>query len=94
MMRIRSLGINLLAAKNRSRSDLVTEMPAPIVADALSCSYQITAKCAALAADPYSRYADVLALENLQNFEKPFGISAVDSPTQRSPMGDSFGTIT
>jgi hypothetical protein len=87
METIRSLGINLLAAKNRSLSDLVTEMPAPIVANALGYSYQITAKYAVLAAENYSRYAGSSPLADLQNFEKPSGIFAPHSPTQSSPMG-------
>ena len=56
MTQVRSLGINLLAAKNTSLTELVTQMPAPIVADALGYSYQITAKYVALAADNFARY--------------------------------------
>jgi hypothetical protein len=89
MDKIRSLGINLLAAKNRSLSDLVTEMPAPIVADALGYSYQITAKYAALAAETYSRYVSSWTLTDLQNFEGPFDDSSDHSPTRHLPMRDT-----
>jgi hypothetical protein len=54
--KIRELGINVLAAKNGSLNDLVLEMPAPIVAEALGYSQQATAKHAALAGDTFARY--------------------------------------
>lgn len=56
MTQVRSLGINLLAAKNTSLTDLVMQIPPSIVADSLGYSYQITAKYSALAADTFARY--------------------------------------
>jgi hypothetical protein len=57
MLRLRVLGINLLGARNRAISDLVTEVPPPLVADALGYSHQIAFKHAAAAAQPWARYA-------------------------------------
>ncbi|NMR32532.1 recombinase XerD, partial [Arthrobacter sp. SF27] len=39
--RLGSLGIQLTGARNRSLDDLVTQMPPPLVADALGYSYQV-----------------------------------------------------
>jgi hypothetical protein len=44
MNRLRERGIDLLGARNASLRALVLEMPAPIVADALNYSYQVTDK--------------------------------------------------
>ena len=44
MSRLRERGIDLLGARNASLRALVLEMPAPIVADALNYSYQVTDK--------------------------------------------------
>ena len=44
MSRLRERGIDLLGARNASLRALVLEMPAPIVADALNFSYQVTDK--------------------------------------------------
>jgi hypothetical protein len=57
MLRLRALGINLLGARNRAISDLVTEVPPPLVADALGYSHQVAFKHAAAAAEPWARYA-------------------------------------
>jgi hypothetical protein len=42
MIRLRERGIDLLGARNASLRALVLEMPAPVVADALNYSYQVT----------------------------------------------------
>jgi hypothetical protein len=57
MERLRGVGINLLGARNASLHALVTEVPAPLVAEMLGYSYQVTQKHAAAAAEPWSRYA-------------------------------------
>jgi hypothetical protein len=44
MNRLRERGIDLPGARNASLRALVLEMPAPIVADALNYSYQVTEK--------------------------------------------------
>ncbi len=56
MVRLRRLGVDLLGARNRALSDLVTEVPAPLVADALGYSHQVTVKHADAAAASWSRY--------------------------------------
>ncbi|TJY63674.1 hypothetical protein E4J89_19215 [Arthrobacter sp. CAU 1506] len=56
MDRFRELGINLLGARNASLRALVREIPAPIAAEMLGYSYQVTQKHAAAAAEPWSRY--------------------------------------
>ncbi len=57
MTRIRALGIDLLGARNAALRGLVAEVPAPLIADMLGYSYQVTQRHAALAAEPWSRYA-------------------------------------
>ncbi|MDD1478560.1 hypothetical protein [Arthrobacter sp. H16F315] len=57
MQRLREVGINLLGARNASLRGLVTEVPAPLVAEMLGYSYQVTQKHAAAAAEPWSTYA-------------------------------------
>jgi hypothetical protein len=57
MERLREIGIELLGARNASLRALVTEVPAPLVAEMLGYSYQVTQKHAAAAAEPWSRYA-------------------------------------
>ena len=56
MQRLRETGINLLGARNASLRALVNEVPAPLVAEMLGYSYQVTQKHAAAAAEPWSRY--------------------------------------
>jgi hypothetical protein len=57
MTEIRRMGINVLAAKNRTLDDLVTEMPAALVADTLGYNYQVTELHKANAGGTYARYA-------------------------------------
>lgn len=56
MNRLRDLGVNLLGARNRAIADLVTEVPPPVVADALGYSHQVTTKHADAAAGAWTRY--------------------------------------
>lgn len=56
MDRLRDLGIDLRAARSRALTDLVSEIPPPIVAQALGYSYQVSAKHAMRAGDPWARY--------------------------------------
>jgi hypothetical protein len=56
MERLREIGINLLGARNASLRALVKEVPAPLVAEMLGYSYQVTQKHATAAAEPWSRY--------------------------------------
>lgn len=57
MERLREVGIDLLGARNASLRALVKEVPAPLVAEMLGFSYQVTQKHAAMAAAPWSQYA-------------------------------------
>lgn len=56
MDRLRELGVNLRGTRNRALADPVTEVPPPLVADALGYSHQIVFKHAQAAAEPWSRY--------------------------------------
>lgn len=60
MERLREIGIDLLGARNASLRALVKEVPAPLVAEMLGYSYQVTQKHAAATAEPWSRYAGTL----------------------------------
>lgn len=60
MTRLREIGIDLLGARNASLRGLVNEIPAPLVAEMLGYSYQVTQKHATAAAEPWSRYAGTL----------------------------------
>jgi hypothetical protein len=56
MMALRTLGINLLAARNSALGNLVAEIPPPVVAHLLGYSHNCTQRHAQLAAQPWSRY--------------------------------------
>jgi hypothetical protein len=57
MLRLRQLGIDLRAARNRALADLVTTIPPSLVADALGYSYQTVFNHAANAGEHWARYA-------------------------------------
>lgn len=57
MDRLRSLGVNLLGARNRAIGELVLECPPSLVADALGYSYQVAFLHSTKAAEPWARYA-------------------------------------
>ncbi len=57
MTRIRDLGIDLLGARTTAIRTLVTQVPPPLIAEMLGYSHQIAHKHAALAAQPWTRYA-------------------------------------
>ena len=61
MERLREVGIELLGARNASLRALVKEVPAPLVAEMLGYSYQVTQKHATAAAEPWSRYPRIQA---------------------------------
>jgi hypothetical protein len=44
MHRLRGLGVNLLGSRNTALRELVSEVPAPLVAEMLGYSYQVTQK--------------------------------------------------
>ena len=56
MIRLRHLGVNLLGARNRALADLVTEVPPPVVADALGYNHHVIEKHANAAAETWARY--------------------------------------
>ena len=56
MMRLRALGINLQGARNTALQTLVSEIPAPLVAEMLGYSDQVTQKHAAEAGRTWARY--------------------------------------
>lgn len=57
--RLRTLGIDLLGARNAALRELVSQVPAPVVADMLGYSNQVTQRHADLAAQPWSQYANL-----------------------------------
>jgi hypothetical protein len=57
--RLRQLGISLLGARNRALRDLISEVPAPIVAGLLGYSDQVTQRHAEAVASPMARYAAI-----------------------------------
>jgi hypothetical protein len=57
LTQIRELGLNPLATRNRALYDLVTAMPAPLVADLFAYSYQVTTKHANENAVEFATYA-------------------------------------
>ena len=56
MQRLRALGVNLLGSRNTALQELVSEIPAPLVAEMLGYSDQVTQKHAAEAGTTWSRY--------------------------------------
>jgi hypothetical protein len=56
MKRLRSLGIDLLGARNTALQSLVVEVPPPLVAELLGYSYNVTLRHAEIAAQPWARY--------------------------------------
>lgn len=56
MMRLRALGINLQGARNTALRELVSAMPAPLVAEMLGYSDQVTHKHAAEVGNTWARY--------------------------------------
>ena len=61
MERLREIGIDLLGARNVSLRALVKKVPAPLVAEMLGYSYQVTQKHSAAAAEPWFRYPIIQA---------------------------------
>ncbi|WP_106847995.1 recombinase XerD [Blastococcus sp. Marseille-P5729] len=57
MVRLRELGIDLRGARNRAMADLVSELPAPIAAEALGYSQAVAHKHATAAGANWARYA-------------------------------------
>jgi hypothetical protein len=57
MMRLRWLGVDLLGSRNTALRELVSEVPPPLVAEMLGCSYQVTQRHAELAGTNWAKYA-------------------------------------
>jgi hypothetical protein len=56
MQRLRSLGINLLGSRNTALQELVSEIPAPLAAEMLGYSDEVTQKHAAEAGNTWGKY--------------------------------------
>jgi hypothetical protein len=56
MHRLRRLGVNLLGSRNTALQELVSEIPAPLVAEMLGYSDQVTQKHAAGAGNTWAKY--------------------------------------
>lgn len=67
LTQIRKLGLNPLATRNRALDDLVTTMPAPVVAELLNYSQQITTKHQTEAGEPFARYAGLASNRGATN---------------------------
>ncbi|MCV7192738.1 hypothetical protein H7I02_08005 [Mycolicibacterium brumae] len=76
MHRLRWLGINLLGSRNTALQELASEIPAPLVADVLGYSDQVTQKHAAEAGNTWAAYASPA----LHRSSRPGQQSAVDAP--------------
>jgi hypothetical protein len=61
-MRLRSLGINLLGARNTALQSLAAEVPPPLVAELLGYSYNVVQRHAEIAAQPWARYVTKSAI--------------------------------
>lgn len=66
MQRLRALGVNLLGSRNTALQQLVSEIPAPLVAEMLGYSDQVTQRHAALAGTTWANYATVRNVANSQ----------------------------
>jgi len=64
MDRLRSLGIDLLGARNTALDEHLTTAAPPLVADALGYSHQIAFLHADAAGEPWTRYADLKSNPN------------------------------
>jgi antirestriction protein ArdC len=58
MQRLRTLGINLKGSRNTALQELVSEIPAPLVAEMLGYSDQVTQRHAELVGVTWSMYAN------------------------------------
>lgn len=56
MHRLRGLGVNLLGSRNTALQELVSEVPAPLVAEMLGYSYQVTQQHAEEAGNAWAKY--------------------------------------
>jgi hypothetical protein len=61
--RLRSLGINLLGARNTALQSLAVEVPPPLVAELLGYSYNVAQRHAEIAAQPWARYVTKTAVD-------------------------------
>jgi len=59
MQRLRALGINLQGSRNTALQELVAEIPAPLVAEMLGYSDQVTQRHAAAAGNTWAQYVRV-----------------------------------
>ncbi|KAA0999292.1 recombinase XerD, partial [Pseudonocardia sp. EV170527-09] len=66
MQRLRALGVNLLGSRNTALQQLVSEIPAPLVAEMLGYSDQVTQRHAALAGTTWANYATARNVANSQ----------------------------
>jgi antirestriction protein ArdC len=57
MHRLKRLGVNLLGSRNTAPQELVSEIPAPLVAEMLGCSDQVTQEHAAEVGNTWATYA-------------------------------------
>ena len=57
MHRLRDLGVGLPGSRNTALQELVSEVPAPLVAEMLGYSYQVTQRHAELAGTNWAKYA-------------------------------------
>lgn len=67
MDRLRSLGLELLGARNTALDEHLTVMPAPLAADALGYSYQVAFLHANATGDAWTRYVDQRSEKTTKN---------------------------
>jgi hypothetical protein len=71
MKRLRSLGINLLGARNTAVQSLAVEVPPPLVAELLGYGYHVTQRHAEIAAQPWARYVTAADAHRKHRDHKP-----------------------
>lgn len=65
MFRLRKLGVNLRGSRSKALQELVSELPAPLVAEMLGYSDKVTQRHAELAGTSWARYAPSRSAEKL-----------------------------
>lgn len=89
MQRLRALGINLQGARNTALRELVSAMPAPLVAEMLGYSDQVTQKHAAESGRNWGEYANTGTRRTAAVHHYP----VLTPPTHDSDIGQKRETI-
>lgn len=88
MHRLRWLGINTLGSRNTALKELVAQVPAPLVAEMLGYSNQVTQKHAAEAGNTWAAYASTAPERNSVTPPRPQRLPTPD--TAHADVGDQL----